>query len=447
MRKRSTFGNRFGTVAVVGGSVVGLGNIWRFPYVAGENGGAAFIIIYIIISLMISVPIMLTEFSIGRYSRRNSMRSFKKLSDNPLWQGVGFMGIATAFIILSFYSVIAGWSLEFLRESVAGTLTNSSPEQIKNNLDTFIASGWRPALWTVAFVVSSCTIVGLGVTKGIERANKVLMPLMVIILVGLAINSFSLSGFKEGVDFLLRPDFSKITWSVGLEALGQSFFSMSLGMGAMITYGSYIKRSENMFKVAGTVAISDVTVAILSGLAIFPAVFSFGISPTSGPDLVFITLPNVFAQLSGGYIISILFFFLLFAAAITSSVSLVEVIVAFVSEEFRISRLKAVILATVSVTAVALMCSLSQVPDSALTIAGYNLFDVADNLSSIVLLPVGAILIIVFAGWVMDKDIFRNELTSRGHHGTTLYPAVRTMVRYVIPIVIAMLFLSKLGLI
>lgn len=446
MKKRSTFGSRFGTIVVVGGSVVGLGNIWRFPYIAGENGGAAFVFIYILISLMISVPIMLSEFAIGRSTKRNALRAFKKLSDGGWWHAVGYLGIATAFVILAFYCVIAGWTMEFIRESVAGSFIGSDSATIKANFDGFVASGWKPVVWAGVFVGLNTLIVMAGVEKGIERYNKILMPLMFLILLGLAINSVTLSGFADGVRFLWNPDFSKISLNVIMEALGQSFFSMSLGMGTMITYGSYINRRENMFRLAGTVAVSDVVVAILAGLAIFPAVFSFGISPTSGPELVFLTLPNIFAQMAGGYFISILFFLLLFSAAITSSVSLMEVVVAYACEEFRISRRMAAMMASATVAVLATLCAVSQMPDSALTVGGLNLFDFFNNVSSDYMLPIGAFMIVIFAGWKMSRQVFANELTNGATVGMRIYTVLRPMIRYVIPLVIAMLFLSGLGL-
>ena len=444
MGKRGSFGSRFGTIAAVGGSVIGLGNIWRFPYVAGENGGAAFILIYLSISFLISIPIMLSEFSLGRATRRNAMRAFSKLAPGTPWKLVGYMGILCAFIILSFYCVIAGWALEFLRESVTDSFRGQSPAQIAAGFDAFVASGWRPILWTVVFIAASAGIILSGIEKGIERYNKILMPMLFLLLLGMAINALTLDGARECVSFLLKPDFSKITGTTVLQALGQSFFSMSLGMGCMITYGSYLRRDENMFRVGGMVALSDITVAVLSGLAIFPAVFSFGISPTSGPELVFLTLPNVFAQMTGGYIISIVFFTLLFLAAITSSISLLEVVVAYLSEEMRISRTKAIACTACTVAVTGTLSALSMMPGSSLTVGGQNLFDLCDNLSSNVLMPLGGLLIVLFTGWVFKPARFRKELTGDFRYGERLFPFVRFMVRFVIPVVIAILFLNRI---
>ena len=325
MGSRGSFGSRFGVIAAVSGSVIGLGNIWRFPYVAGENGGAAFILIYIACSFLISIPLMLSEFSLGRSSKRNTKRAFQKLAPGTRWNYVGYMGIFCAFILLSFYCVIAGWALEFIKESVLNEFAGKSAAQISENFNGFIASGWRPVVWMGVFMLSTAFIVWSGIEKGIERYTKIFMPVFIVLLAALAINSLTLPGAREGIGFLLRPDFSKITGATILKAMGQSFFSMSLGLGCMITYGSYIRKGENLPKVASMVALSDMSVAILSGIAIFPAVFSFGISPTSGPELVFLTLPNIFAQMPGGYWIAIVFFVLLFLAAITSSLSLIHI--------------------------------------------------------------------------------------------------------------------------
>ena len=395
MKPRSSFGSRFGAIAVVGGSVVGLGNIWRFPYIAGENGGAAFILVYITLSLLICIPIMLTEFSIGRHTRSNALRAFRRLSPRGYWNGAGYLGIATSTIILSFY----------------------------------------------AFIVMR------GVEKGIEKFGKVVMPFMILLLIGLVINSMTLDGAKEGISFLLRPDFGKINGHVVLQALGQAFFSLSLGMGTMITYGSYIPKHENMFRMATTIAITDTCVAILAGLAIFPAVFSYGINPTSGPELVFITLPTVFGNMAGGYVLGILFFFLLFTASISSSVSLLEVATLYISEEMHLRRRTATLIAVVVVAALSSLCLWSQLPDSSLRVLGMNIFDLFNNLTSLYMLPLGGLLSVLFAGWFMRNKTLQDEVTSRGRYGSSIYPYYRVIVRFVAPVVIVLLFLDQLNVI
>lgn len=296
------------------------------------------------------------------------------------------------------------------------------------------------------FMLSTAFIVWSGIEKGIERYTKIFMPVFIVLLAALAINSLTLPGAREGIGFLLRPDFSKITGATILKAMGQSFFSMSLGLGCMITYGSYIRKGENLPKVASMVALSDMSVAILSGIAIFPAVFSFGISPTSGPELVFLTLPNIFAQMPGGYWIAIVFFVLLFLAAITSSISMFEVIAAYLTEELRMSRPKAVVGVLVTILVTGSLCALSQRPGSSLHIGSMNLFDLCDYLSSNVLMPLGGLLIVIFTGWVFSPEKLRNELTNNLTVNLWCYPAIRLLIRFVVPVVITLLFLTQIGI-
>jgi NSS family neurotransmitter:Na+ symporter len=444
---RGSFTSRFGATVAVGGSVVGLGNIWRFPYLAGENGGAAFIVVYIFMSLFIAVPIMLSELSIGRRARLGLHGAMEKLAPRTPWRYTGTLGVVTALVIVSFYCVVAGWALNFLGRSVVNGFAGQTPAEITGSLQLFINSGWRPVVWMTVFLGLTSGIVYFGVEKGIERFNKILMPLLVLMLIGLGVNSFFLDGFREGITFVLKPDFSKINGSVMFEALGQAFFSLSIGMGCMTVYGSYVKKNESLPRIAGTVAVSDVCIAILSGIAIFPAVFTFGINPTSGPELVFMTLPNIFGQMPGGYWISIAFFAILFMAAITSSVSLVEAIVAWLSEEFRMSRRRALALATGTVFALGALCAVSQMEGSRLRVWGMDIFDLFDRASSTVLMPLGAFLIVIFAGWVVDKAMLRAELTSDGHFARRLFVPLRFMIKWVCPVVIALLFLNQIGLI
>ncbi len=417
---RGSFTSRFGATVAVGGSVVGLGNIWRFPYVAGENGGAAFIVVYILMSFLVAVPIMLSELSIGREARRSLHGAMARLSPGRPWKFTGTLGVVTALVIVSFYCVVAGWALNFLGRSVVDDFAGRSIGEITGGLRAFIDSGWKPVLWMSVFLGLTAGIVWFGVEKGIERFNKILMPLLVLMLVGLGVNSLFMEGFREGMAFVLKPDFSKIDGAVVFQALGQAFFSLSIGMGAMTVYGSYVKRDESLPRIAGTVAISDVCIAILSGIAIFPAVFTFDINPTSGPELVFMTLPGIFQQMPGGYWVSIAFFSILFMAAITSSVSLMEAIVAWLMEEFRMSRRRALAMATGTVFALGTLCAVSQVEGSRLRVLGMDIFDLFDKTSSTVLMPLGALLIVVFAGWVMDGAMLRGQLTSMGHSSKRL---------------------------
>ena len=446
MKERGSFGSKFGIIAAAAGSAIGLGNIWRFPYVAGENGGGAFLIIYLAIVLVIGLPMMLAEFSIGRYTKRNVFGAFHSLKPKSGWPLVGILGVITPLVIVIFYSVVSGWTMSFLWDSILNKFQGLSSEEVRTGFNAFVATGWQPILWAVGFVAVAGMILLGGVEKGIERYSKVLMPIMLLILLVMGVYSMTLPGFGEGMRFLFKPDFSKINGNVFLEALGQAFFSLSLGMGIMITYGSYIKDKDNMVTTAGAVALSDTLIAVLAGVAIFPAVFSFGISPTSGPDLVFITLPGLFQQMAGGYVLSILFFALLLIAALTSAVSIMEVLVAYCIEEMNVSRRRATIFISFFVMAMAAVCAVSQMPDSSLRVAGLDLFDLFDKVSATYMLPVGAFFITIFAGWVFGKDRFRNQVTSGGMYNTHIYPVVLFIVRYIAPVVIALIFLTKAGL-
>ena len=446
MHKRGSFGSRFGAIAAAAGSAIGLGNIWRYPYVVGENGGAAFILLYLLIVFLIGLPCLMSEFALGRFTRKNVFGAFRKLAPKKKWYLIGVLGIVTSFVILAFYSVVAGWTVAFLKDSLINEFSGLSAAAIGSNFDGFVASGWEPLLWTFLFCLITALIVMLGIENGIERYNKIMMPMLLAILLVLCINSFSLDGFKEGIAFLFRPDFSKITVDVALSALGQAFFSLSLGMGTMMTYGSYIRRQDNLLFTSSTVAIADLSIAILAGIAIFPAVFSFGIEPGSGPDLVFKTLPNIFGQMTGGYLLGILFFLLLVVAALTSSVSILEVLVAYCSEELNLSRKKSVIICATLAFGASVVCALSQMPDSSLKIAGQNIFDFLDTFSSSYLMPVGGFFIVIFTGWFFGKQRLHAELSSDGVYKVRYFNLFLFIVRYLAQIAIAFIFFSKIGI-
>ncbi len=447
MSERGGFRSKFGLIAAIGGSVVGLGNIWRFPYLAGENGGAAFILIYLGICLFISVPVMISELSIGRRGGSDVVGSFRKLGGSRWWSSAGYVGVLASFFMLSFYCVIGGWSLHFVKESLLGKLAGLNSGEIEFALDRFVNSGWEPIVWTIIFVCASTFIALRGIEKGIERYNKIFMPMIVIILLGMFIYSTSMKGFGDAISFLFNPDFSKVTPRVVLDALGQSFFSLSLGMGTMITYGSYVNKQRNLGRLSVTISAADMLIAILSGLAIFPAVFSMGINPTSGPELVFVTLPSVFNQMGLGFILSIIFFFLLFFAAVTSSVSLVEVIVTYLKDNYRFSRLKAIITLSLILFISCSFSSLSQMEGTTLTIAGVTVFDFFSNASSNLLMPIGGTISVIFAGWVMSKKLLKEELTNSNTIKIQIYGALLFLIRFVAPLFIIILFLNLLGII
>lgn len=431
----------------VAGSAVGLGNIWRFPFLAGQNGGAAFVILYLVLILIVGIPLMLSEFSIGKATHKSAVGAFKELAPRKKWYWIGYLSIVTGFTILGFYSVIAGWTIKFLVDAAQNTFSGQSSIEISESFNAFVNSGWQPILYTGLFLAISTWIIMRGVEKGIEKSNKILMPILLVILVLLSINSMTLSGFGEGMNFLFNPDFSKITTQTVLDAMGQVFFSLSIGMGVLITYSSYVVTNENMSKSIGTVTIIDTAIAIIAGIAIFPAVFTYGLEPSQGPALVFITLPNIFAQIPAGFVIGTLFFVLLFIAALTSVVSIMEMITAFFIEEYGVSRRKAISFISLGVFAMAILSALSQVEGSSLVLFGSNVFDWLDKLSSNFFMTFGAFATALFTGWMFQKKKLRKVFTSNGRYMNWLFPVFLFVIRFVCPVAVAIIFLSKIGFI
>lgn len=444
--KRDGFTSRFGIIAAAAGSAVGLGNIWKFPYIVGENGGSAFILVYLISILLVGMPVLLAEFLIGRRGQANAVRSFKKIAPGSKWSGIGWMGIVAAFMILGFYTVIAGYTIHYFILTISNSFAGMSSAQIANTFNEFQTSSTLPIIYTVIFILISLGILFGGVKDGIEKYSKVLMPGLVGIIVLLVIRAVTLPGASEGIEFLLKPNFSELSMPAVLDALGHSFFSLSVGMGTMLTYGSYISKKENLTATTVSIAAADTIIALLAGLAIFPAVFAFGIDPTAGPGLVFITLPNVFLQMPGGTIFGALFFFLLFIAALTSVVSIFEVIIAYVTEELKLTRPKAMTLTALTVVFISVLCAFSNTPDSSFTFFGTTLFDWMDKLSANILLPIGGLLIMIFIGFIMKRQDVEDELKqgSKSIKNTMLY---LTITKYVAPIAIAIVFLYGLGII
>lgn len=446
-QNRGSFQTSFGTMMAVTGSAVGLGNIWRFPFLAGQNGGGAFLVVYIALVILVGLPLVLGEFTIGRSTHKGVVGSFKELAPKTKWYGVGYLTLITGFTILGFYSVIAGWTGRFLVEAVQGNFNSQSAAAISASFKEFTNSGYLPILYSVGFIAFTGWIVARGVEKGIEKFNKILMPALVVLLVLLCINSATLGGFADGMSFLFKPDFSKINGGMVLDAMGQVFFTLSVGMGVMLTYSSYVTKEENMPRSKATVAIIDTSIAIISGIAIFPAVFTFGIAPTEGPQLVFIALPSVFAQMPFGAALAFLFFAMLLIAALTSAISIYEMIVAYCIEEFSISRLRAVIYLSISVAALSVLASVSQIEGSSLTILGLNVFDFLDTLSSNYLLIAGGLFVSIFVGWVFRKDRLYNTFTSHGKYAVWLFKPFVFIIRYIVPVGVSLIFLSKIGLI
>ncbi|MRT93495.1 sodium-dependent transporter [Ancylomarina sp. 16SWW S1-10-2] len=442
---RDVFSSKMGVIAAAAGSAVGLGNIWKFPYITGVYGGAAFLFVYLGFIALIGLPIMLSEFMIGRKSRSNVFGAFKNLAPNSPWRLVGILGVAAAIMIFSFYGVVAGWSIDYIVKSVTDSFATKSPDELGSMFTHFIENPWLPIFYQLLFMVMTMAIVIIGVKDGIEKYAKILMPILVLIIIVLDIRSVTLEGASEGLNFLFRPDFSKLTADGVLSALGHAFFSLSLGMGTLITYGSYIGNNNNLAKTALQVTIADTLIAILAGIAIFPAVFAFGIEPSSGPGLVFITLPNVFQQMPGGFFFSILFFILLTVAALTSSISILEVVVAYFGEELKIKRKPATILATVMIAIVGVFCSLSMGLLKEYTLFGLNLFDLLDWISANMLLPLGGLFISLFIGWFWGRKKVEEELAKGAKLTHALISTLIFVLKFIAPAAIAIVFLNGLG--
>jgi NSS family neurotransmitter:Na+ symporter len=442
---REEFSSRLGAVAAAAGSAVGLGNIWMFPYIAGKNGGGAFLFVYIICVLLIGLPIMLSEFILGRKGRRNVVGAFKKLAPGTPWHLGGWFSIIACFLILSFYGIVAGWCISYLVKSAANAFSGASAEQLTTMFQQHRAGAFEPAVWHLIFIGLTAGIVISGVKSGIEKFSKFVMPLLFVIVLILAVRSLTLPGAGEGLDFLFNPQWSKMTPQVILIALGTAFFSLGIGNGVMVTYGSYISKKSELGKTALQVSLTDTAAAVLAGIAIFPAVFAFGLKAGSGPGLVFETLPNIFQQLPGGYVFGVLFFFLLVVAALTSSIATMEVIVAFLTEEFKFSRQKATVLTAAIITIIGIPCALSWGVLADFTLFDKSYFDFIVWLVEAVFLPVGGLLIALFVGWRLSTGGVGKELSEGGAKAS--YKAIYlAIIKFLVPLAIAIIFLNGLGI-
>ncbi len=442
---RDSFTSKFGVIAAAAGSAVGLGNIWRFPYVVGENGGGAFLLVYLLFIVAIGMPVMLSEFAIGRKAQRNAIGSFKKLAPRTPWYFVGVIGVAAAFLILAFYSTVAGWTLEYIVKALTDSFAGKGEAEISGLFETFHTGTFRPLFWQLIFMGVTLWIVMAGIKNGIEKYTKILMPLLVVMIIVICIRSLTLPGSVEGVGYLFRPNFSALTTEGILAALGQAFFSLSLGMGTLITYGSYVSKKENLGSTVTQVTIADTLIAMLAGIAIFPAVFAFGIDPESGPGLVFVTLPNIFQEMAGGYFFALIFFILLGIAALTSSISILEVVVAYLKEELNLTRKKAAVFAAIVITMMGVLCTLSFGAMEDVTIFKTTFFDLMDFTASNVLLPLGGLLIVLFIGWYLGSSRTREEVSNENTLRVRYFPAYIFLIKFVAPIAIAIVFLYGLG--
>ena len=448
-KNRAQFATRLGIIATTVGSAVGLGNIWRFPYEAGNNGGGAFLLCYILCIIMLGIPVLCAEFAIGRSTQSNIFGAFRAIKTSGKWHWIGYIGIIASIMILSFYSVVAGWTMEYLYQSIIGGLNYSNSDGFHSHFVSFNSSNWRPIMWTIIFLLCNYIIVVRGVKKGIEKMSNIMMPALFVLLIIFCINSLMMPKAGEGLAFLFNPDFSKITPKVVISALGQAFFSLSLGLGTMMTYGSYFSKDTRIVRSATITASLDTLVAILAGLIIFPAVFSFGMSPVQGPALVFEVLPSIFTQMPGGQLWSILFFFLLFLASLTSTISMSEVSIAFFTEEKNMTRTKASALNLIIALCGGVLSALSFgyfSDKSVFGLCSLDFFTFFDFTSSNILLPLGGMFISFFAGWILDRSRLKDTLTNEGKIGVKTFPLLVICLKYVAPICIALIFLLGMGL-
>ena len=450
-QQRENWGSKAGFVLAAAGSAIGLGNIWKFPYIAGENGGASFVLVYLICIAVIGLPVLIAEILIGRTTHRNPVGAFFKLSNSKFWASIGGMGVIAGFLILSFYAIIAGWSIGYIVEAVNGNFflwpdPVASAEHFQNLVsDTFWIIGYL-----AFFMFLTMVIVFSGVQKGIERASKIMMPILFILLVLLMIRGITLEGASKGLDFLWNPDWSKITANTILLALGHAFFTLSLGMGAMLTYGSYMSDKDSIPSAALQIVVLDTLIALIAGIAIFTSVFSVGLDPAAGPGLIFHTLPGVFSKMPGGYIFSILFFISLTIAALTSSISLLEVVVSFFVDELKWKRHTAAVVLSILIFALGIPSALSFNLLSDIKIFGLDFFGLVDFIASNILLPLGGLLISVFVAWIWGYERVMPNLRKGAENFYDKYQRIngawKIFLKYFSPVLIFLVFLYSIGL-
>ena len=453
MASNTEFSSKIGLIAATVGSAVGLGNIWRFPAETQAHGGAAFLLVYIVCVILFGIPVMLGEFAIGRAGRSDAIDSYRRLSPGKPWWISGFFGILCAYLILTFYMVVSGWTLEYLFQSLSGELYSPIPGveegsnmQFADRMQDYVAGVWPPMIWTWITIAICGVVLCMGVQKGIERASNILMPLLFLILIILCVNAMSLPKASEGLAYFFKPDFTKITPKVCISALGQAFFSLSLGMGTLITYGSYFRKDTNLTRTAFTVSLLDMAVAILVGMIIFPGVMSFGLEGESfgGSALVFVTFPEIFNKMWCPQLWSSLFFILLSVAAITSSISIAEVAIAFFSNHFNMKRIPATLLMLGPLVVLSALSSLSNGVLSDWTIFGYTVFSGCDALTANILMPLGALIMSVYLGWFAPNGLMKDQLTNGGTLRNRLAGPVMFLLKWVTPILIVVIFVASL---
>jgi NSS family neurotransmitter:Na+ symporter len=450
MKQREHWGSRLGVIMATAGSAVGLGSLWKFPYVTGENGGGLFVLAFLIFTFIIGAPIFTAELIIGRKAQKSPVGAFSELSNHSQnWKLLGWLCVLINFIILSYYSVVAGWAVNYTLLSINQFTDNRTPQEIAQVFDTMYESGGINLFWHFIFMLLTVGVVYRGIRKGIEYWSKILMPGLLIILISLLIYGFTLDGFGDAVHFIFYPDLAKFKPSAILEALGLSFFTLSVGMGIMLTYGSYMRKSEDIPKTVITVAIMDVAVALMAALMIFPIIFTFGFQPSEGPGLLFKTLPVIFAKLPGTLVLSTLFFILVVFTALTSAISILEVLTSTFIELVDWSRAKTVLWIGLAVFIFGIPSALSGAGEIFPTwkmMYGKNFFDTIDYVSNYWLLPLSGMLIAVFSGWYLDKNLLKEEF----NQGTVLGKLFRPwffLVRFIAPIAVLLVMLQKGGII
>lgn len=445
---RTGFATRIGAVAATVGSAVGLGNIWRFPYQAGENGGGAYILVYLICIVLLGIPIMMSEFVIGRSTHKSMKGAINQLTPGSPFRFFSYVGVLGALLICGYYSVVCGWVIEYLWSSASGSLLGHSPEQYSEIFSTFLGSPTRCVMWTLLFLALNFLVLSRGIKNGVERISNVMMPLLFLLLIVFCVNSLLLPNSSKGMDFLFNINFEKLGWEGVVDAMGQAFMSLSLGVTCLITYSSYFKDDSPLMKDAVTISTLDTLVAILAGIVIFPAVFSFGLEPGAGPKLIFEILPTIFQQMPGGTIWAVLFFLLLFFASITSTISLSEIPITFMIDEYKISRGKAIVITATLMTIVAVVSALSFSTLCDFKILGKNIFDFLDYVGPNFFMLLGGLITAIYVGWILKKDVVHNQLTNGGTHKSRFVQAyIIFCLRYVAPIAIIIIFLYYTGLI
>lgn len=447
MTKRVGFATRLGAIAAAVGSAVGLGNIWRFPYEAGVNGGGAFILVYICCILVMGIPVILSEFIIGRSTHSNMKAALKRLSPGKKYYLFTYICILGSFIVIGFYSVVCGWIIEYLYQAVQGSLSGHTPQEYSDMFSSLLESPLRCVGWTVLFLILNFVVMSRGIEKGIERVASTMMPLLFVILIIFCIKSLFLPDAGKGLRFLFYPDFSKLTMRGVLDAFGQAFLSLSIGISCLVTYSSYFKDDTSLTKDATTVAVLDTLVAILSGVMIFPAVFSFGVEPTAGPRLIFEVLPSIFQQMTGGYIWALLFFLLVFFASLTSTISLSEIPITFLIEEHKLSRPRAIAWTALFTFALAVLAALSFNTLDDVKLWDKNIFDMMDYAASNIFMLIGGLFTAVYVGWILDRKVVHDQLTNGGRLKGSVEPYLIFCLRYVAPVSIFFIFLYLTGII